>query len=109
MKDAHEYAIPDVYSFFYDLDKCFDKISQVLKPKQSHCCFVVANRTVRQEKIPTDEICVELAKKYGFKYENTIYRTIANKAMSLKNAPENIVYFNKSNTMTEESIIIWKY
>jgi hypothetical protein len=29
--------------------------------------------------------------------------------MSLKNAPENIVYFNKSNTMTEESIIIWEY
>ena len=49
--------------FFSDLDNCFDKISQVLKPKQSHCCFVVANRTVRREKIPTDVICVELAKK----------------------------------------------
>ena len=106
---THANRTADVYSFFYDLDKCFDKISQVLKPKQSHCCFVVANRTVRREKIPTDEICVELAKKYGFKYVDTIYRTIANKAMSLKNAPENIVYFNKSNTMTEESIIIWEY
>ena len=106
---THANRTADVYSFFYDLDKCFDKISQVLKPKQSHCCFVVANRTVRREKIPTDVICVELAKKYGFKYVDTIYRTIANKAMSLKNAPENIVYFNKSNTMTEESIIIWEY
>ena len=105
---THANRTADVYSFFYDLDKCFDKISQVLKPKQSHCCFVVANRTVRREKIPTDIICVELAKKYGFKHVDTIYRTIANKAMSLKNAPENIVNFS-GNTMTEESIVIWEY
>jgi len=105
---THANRTADVYSFFYDLDKCFDKISQVLKPKQSHCCFVVANRTVRREKIPTDVICVELAKKYGFKHVDTIYRTIANKAMSLKNAPENIVNFS-GNTMTKESIIIWEY
>ena len=105
---THANRTADVYSFFSDLDKCFDKISQVLKPKQSHCCFVVANRTVRREKIPTDEICVELAKKYGFKYVDTIYRTIANKAMSLKNAPENIVNFS-GNTMTKESIVIWEY
>ena len=105
---THANRTADVYSFFYDLDKCFDKISQVLKPKQSHCCFVVANRTVRREKIPTDVICVELAKKYGFKHVDTIYRTIANKAMSLKNAPENIVNFS-GNTMTEESIVIWEY
>ena len=105
---THANRTADVYSFFYDLDKCFDKISQVLKPKQSHCCFVVANRTVRREKIPTDVICVELAKKYGFKHVDTIYRTIVNKAMSLKNAPENIVNFS-GNTMTKESIIIWEY
>ena len=105
---THANRTADVYSFFYDLDKCFDKISQVLKPKQSHCCFVVANRTVRREKIPTDVICVELAKKYGFKHVDTIYRTIANKAMSLKNAPENIVNFS-GNTMTKESIVIWEY
>ena len=105
---THANRTADVYSFFYDLDKCFDKISQVLRPKQSHCCFVVANRTVRREKIPTDIICVELAKKYGFKHVDTIYRTIANKAMSLKNAPENIVNFS-GNTMTEESIVIWEY
>ena len=105
---THANRMADVYSFFSDLDNCFDKISQVLKPKQSHCCFVVANRTVRREKIPTDVICVELAKKYGFKHVDTIYRTIANKAMSLKNAPENIVNFS-GKTMTKESIVIWEY
>ena len=98
----------DVYSFFNDLDTCFDKISKVLKPNQSHCCFVVANRTVRREKIPTDVICVELAKKYGFKHVDTIYRSITNKAMAEKNAPENIVDYT-GHTMTKESIIIWEY
>ena len=98
----------DVYSFFYDLDKCLEQISAVLKPNQGHCCFVVANRTVRRIKIPTDQIIVELGKKYGLKYYDTIYRTIANKAMAVKNAPENIVDFT-GETMTRESIVIWKY
>ena len=98
----------DVYSFFSDLDKCLEQISTILKPNQSHCCFIVANRTVRRVKIPTDQIIVELGKKHGLKYHDTVYRTIANKAMAVKNAPENIVDFT-GETMTRESIVIWKY
>ncbi len=79
-----------VYSFFYDLDKCLDEISNNLVPKKSHCCFVVANRTVRRVVIPTDLITIELAKKYGFKIDKIIQRDIPNKAMPRKNAPENI-------------------
>jgi len=105
---THANRAGDVYSFFKDLDNCFEKISHVLQENKSHCCFVVSNRTVRREKIPTDEICVELAKKYGFTHTDTIYRTIANKAMSLKNAPENITNFS-GDTMNQESIIIWKF
>jgi len=73
----------DVFSYFYDLDLCLEQISKFLKPDQSHCCFVVANRTVRRIKIPTDQIIVELGKKYSLKHKDTIYRTIANKAMSI--------------------------
>jgi len=98
----------DVFSYFYDLDLCLEQISQVLKPNQSHCCFVVANRTVRRVKIPTDRIIVELGKKYDLKHKDTIYRTIANKAMSTKNAPENIRDL-AGKTMTKESIVVWKY
>ena len=105
---THANRAGDVYSFFKDLDNCFEKISHVLQENKSHCCFVVSNRTVRREKIPTDEICVDLAKKYGFTHIDTIYRTIANKAMSLKNAPENISNFS-GDTMNQESIIIWKF
>ena len=69
---------------------------------------MVANRTVRRVQIPTDKIIIELGEKYGFKYVETIYRTIANKAMALKNAPENITN-NAGETMTRESIVVWKY
>ena len=79
-----------------------------MKKGKSHCCFVVANRTVRREKIPTDEILVELSTKYDFKHIDTIYRTIANKAMAVKNAPENISNYS-SETMNRESIVLLKY
>ncbi len=105
-KDPNRAA--DVHAYFYDLDTCLEKISTALKQGESHCCFVVANRTVRRVKIPTDEIIVELGKKHGFRHKETIYRTIANKAMSVKNAPENISNF-AGDTMTKESIVIWEY
>ena len=98
----------DVHAYFYDLDICFERISSLLKQGESHCCFVVANRTVRRVKIPTDKIIVELALKYGFKYKETIYRTIANKVMATRNAPENIRDL-PGETMTKESIVIWEF
>lgn len=97
-----------VYSFFYDLDKCLNEISKNLVPKKSHCCFVVANRTVRRVVIPTDLITIELGSKYGFKIDKIIQRSIPNKAMPSKNAPENITK-EIGNTMTRESVIIMKY
>ena len=97
-----------VYSFFYDLDQCLDEIAKNLVPKKSHCCFVVANRTVRRVVIPTDLITMELGMKYGFKINKIIERNIPNKAMPSKNAPENITK-DTGNTMTRESIIIMKY
>jgi hypothetical protein len=98
----------DVFAYFFDLDLCMNQLSKFLKQGKSHCCFVVANRTVRRIKIPTDEIIVELSKKYGFRHKKTIYRTIANKTMAAKNAPENISNL-AGETMTKESIVIWEY
>lgn len=107
-KTNNPYRADDVFAYFFDLDSCLEQISRFLKEGKSHCCFVVANRTVRRIKIPTDEIIVELAKKYGLKHKETIYRSIANKAMSAKNAPENIANYS-GETMTKESIVIWEY
>ncbi len=99
----------DVYAFFYDLDLCLKQLSLNLKKGKSHLCFVVANRTVRREKIPMDEILIEMAKKWGIKQDGEIiYRTIANKAMSLKNAPENISNYS-GDTMNQESIVLLKF
>ena len=98
----------DVFAYYADLDNCLQQISTVLKPNSSHCCFVVGNRTVRRITIPTDKIIVQLAKKYGFRHKETLHRTIANKAMAAKNAPENITDL-VGNTMTRESIVIWEF
>ena len=98
----------DVFAFFYDIDECFKQISKVLKKGDSHCCFVVANRRVRREVIPMDKIIVELAKKYGFRHKETIYRKIINKAFASKNTPENQTDY-RDETMNEESIVIWEY
>ncbi|MDI1495062.1 MAG: DNA methylase domain-containing protein [Cenarchaeum symbiont of Oopsacas minuta] len=98
----------DVYSFFYDFDKCLNEISKNLIPDKSHCGFIVANRTVRRIVIPTDQILVELGKKYGFKVEQIIYRSIPNKSMPSKNAPENITN-DIGKTMTRESVIMMRY
>ena len=99
----------DVYAFFYDLDLCLQQLSLNLQKGKSHLCFVVANRLVRREKIQLDEILIEIAKKWGIKKDgDIIYRTIANKAMATKNAPENTINFS-SNTMNEVSIVLLKY
>ncbi len=98
----------DVFAFFYDLDLCLEQLSQSLKKGKSHLCFVVANRTVRREKILTDKILIELSKKYDFKYLETIHRDIVNKAMAVKNAPENISNYS-NETMNKESIVLFKF
>lgn len=98
----------EVYAFFHDLDSCMGQIAGVLAEGQSHCCFVVANRTVRRVRIPTDVITVELGRKWGFWVDRIIRRNIPNKVMPLRNAPENIAN-NTGATMTEEAVIIMRY
>ena len=98
----------EVYAFFSDLDTCMGQIAEAMITGESHCCFVVANRTVRRVKIPTDTITVELGRKWGFKLETIIKRTIPNKVMPTRNAPENESN-NTGSTMTEESVVILKY
>lgn len=97
----------DVYSFFFDFDQCLNGLSKILKPGNSHLCFVVANRTVKRTIVPTDKILIELAKKYDFKHKITYPRFIPTKVIPFRNAPENNLN-NSGKTMTEESIMILK-
>lgn len=98
----------EVYSFFHDLDMCMNEVSRNLVQNRSHCCFVVANRTVRRVSIPTDQITVELGKKYGLRTKHKIPRMIPNKVLPTRNAPENISK-NTCETMTREMVIIMSY
>lgn len=66
----------EAYSFFKDMDECFNQISQVMKKGKSTICFVLGNRTVKRIKIPTDQILIEIGKKHGLKYQETYYRDI---------------------------------
>jgi len=96
----------DVFSFFYDFDKCLGELAKVLKGG-SHLCFVVANRTVKRELIHTDKILVDLGKKYGFKHIATYPRLMLQTFIPYKNAPENISK-KSGKTMAEEKIVILK-
>ena len=98
----------EAYSFFKDMDECFAQIAKVMKKGKSTICFVLGNRTVKRIKVPTDQILIELGKKHGLKYQETYYRDIPNKTMPLNNAPESVAK-SKGKTMSEESIVVWKY
>ncbi|MGC8949634.1 MAG: DNA methyltransferase, partial [Thermoprotei archaeon] len=84
------------------------KLSKALKEGRSHMTFVIGNRIMRRIRIPTDKILIEMAEKHGFKHERTFYRRIPTKRIPWKNAPENIPGA-KSETISSEAIIIWKY
>ena len=107
-RNNNPHRTKEVYSFFHDLDRCMHEMTLNLAPHKSHCCFVVANRTVRRVSIPTDQITMELGEKHGLKTTLQIPRTIPNKVLPSKNAPENITN-NTCATMTKEMVIIMSY
>ena len=73
-------------------DGCYDRKSVILS---------VVSKEER-------ELVNKIAKKYGFRYRETLHREIVNKAMARKNTPENISDYSDS-TMNEESIVVWEF
>ena len=96
----------EVLQFYIDLCNSLKEISRVMKPG-SYQFWVVANRTVKDIKIPTDIIVSELFSKYGIKHMHSFYRNIPSKRMPTINSPTNISG-NHSVTMTEETILMLK-
>lgn len=93
-----------VWQFYADFAECFPELTRVVKPC-SHACFVVGNRTVKGVRIPTDQILIEIAQGFGWRYETTYRRRIPNKRMPLRNSPSNRPG-ELGETMTEEHIVI---
>ncbi|MHA1716971.1 MAG: hypothetical protein ACTSXP_15105 [Promethearchaeota archaeon] len=96
--------LPYVISFFHDFFQVFKRLYEVLDHNRK-CCIVIGNRTVKQVRIPTDDIIIEMGAQIGFQHVTTFYREIPNKRMPKKNSPTNIPG-QKNSTIERESIII---
>jgi hypothetical protein len=96
----------DVYSFYRDLDLAFSAIAKKMK-KGGYQFWVVGNRTVKLEKLHTDQILIELSAKYGLVHIHSIDRNIPNKVMPSLNSPTNETG-KKVTTMTDEHIVIFR-
>ena len=104
IKDVDLERAGDVFSFYNDLEQSIVAIAEKTK-KDGYQFWVVANRTVKGEVIPTDKIIEEIAQNYGLQYVHTIDRNIVNKVMPSANSPTNEVGKTVS-TMTVEHIVI---
>lgn len=104
IKDVDLERAGDVFSFYNDLEQSISTIAEKTK-KDGYQFWVVANRTVKGEVIPTDKIIEEIAQIYGLQYVYTIDRNIVNKVMPSANSPTNEIG-KTANTMTVEHIVV---
>lgn len=104
IKDIDLERAGDVFSFYNDLEQSMATIAEKTK-KDGYQFWVVANRTVKGEVIPTDKIIEEIAQNYGLQYVYTIERNIVNKVMPYANSPTNEIG-KTASTMTVEHIVV---
>ncbi len=93
-----------VRQFYDDFADCWVELSRVCR-SGAFGCFVVGNRTVKSVRIPTDQILIEIASCFGWRYCETYHRRIPNKRMPLRNSPSNKPG-ELGETMTEEHIVV---
>jgi len=94
----------EVVSFYDDYQKSIKNVSSVVKDN-GIVCFVVGNRKVKGNILPTDEITRLMFEKNNFVHIKTIIRNIPKKRMPRKNSPTNKSGVLES-TMNNEYIII---
>lgn len=100
-KRAHEVA-----AFYSDLADSIAHVSQVLKPG-GYACYVVGNRKVKGNVLPTDSAVRCFFEKHHFEYIDTFRRSIPNKRMPLRNSPTNAPGM-VDNTMAQEFIVVMR-
>ncbi len=94
----------EVISFYNDYWHSIMNVSALLS-KGGYACYVVGNRKVKGEVLPTDEITREFFEFNGFEHIETIIRNIPNKRMPSKNSPSNVAG-ELDSTMTNEFIVV---
>jgi len=96
--------VKDVVSFYVDYQNSIKNISKVIK-KGGFASYIVGNRRVKNETLPTDEITREFFEDNGFKHIDTLVRNIPHKRMPARNSPTNVVG-KLSTTMNHEYIVV---
>lgn len=91
-------------AFYADLERSAAAVAKALSPV-STVCYVVGNRRVKGELLPTDEFVASAFERHGFIHRETIIRNIPNKRMPKKNSPANIAG-KTAATMHEENIVV---
>lgn len=94
----------EVLQFYKDLDKSICATTNAMKTG-TYQFWVVANRTVKLIKVPTDKIITELFRKYNVLHLHSFYRNIPNKRMPSKNSPTNKIGSHVA-TMNSEIILM---
>jgi len=96
----------EVFSFYFELYNAVTLISKKIK-HNGYVCFIVGNRRVMREELPTCIISANFFERQGFKHVQTIIRDISNKRMPAVNSPTNIKGRTES-TMRSEYIVVLK-
>jgi tRNA G10 N-methylase Trm11 len=104
--NADEKRAKEVSSFYCDYQKSIQNVAKIIK-KGGYACYVVGNRKVKGEVLPTDEITKDFFENQGFSHIETIIRNIPNKRMPSKNSPTNVTG-QKDKTMNNEYIVIMR-
>ncbi|RFM23140.1 MAG: DNA methyltransferase [Candidatus Thermochlorobacter aerophilum] len=103
---VNESRAKEIASFYYDYQKSIENVARTVK-KGGYACYVVGNRKVKGEILPTDEITKDFFENYGFSHVETIIRKIPSKRMPSKNSPTNITG-KKDETMNYEYIVVMR-
>ncbi len=94
----------EVVSFYRDLYASMKNVANVIKP-EGYSMYVVGNRKVAGEVLPTDIVIKDFFEHFGMKHVETFIRSIPNKRMPSKNSPSN-KKGALDNTMTKEYIVV---
>jgi len=65
----------EFHYFYQEYQDAIKKISRTIR-KNGYVCLVLGNRSMREIRVPMDQISVEIGEKFGLKHWLTIYRDI---------------------------------
>ena len=93
-----------VEAFYADFNDSIETVASMVSPGGT-VCYVVGNRCVKGEVLPTDAFVVHAFCRLGFTHEITYIRNIPNKRMPKRNSPSN-QQGKTMKTMSHEYIVI---